>query len=255
MILRDVKKGSVVKISGREWEVLGNEGTGVLCLSHEIICNKAFDEDNCNDWRKSSLRKYLNDDFLKTLDVEPEDYTIDLTTDDGLDDYKNSTDKVFLLSADLYRKYRKYIQNVDDWWWLVTGHSSNASNSNSVRCVYTDGSLYNNAAYNGNGGVRPACIFPSDIKVGIDIDIIKKSIEWYGETEQLVVCMEELSELIQAISKYIRGFNNKDNLTEEIADVKICCEMLQQICRISESEVQKMIKEKQDRIGKMMKEV
>ena len=33
-----------------------------------------------------------------------------------------------------------------------------ASNSNSVRYVYSDGSLYYNNAYNGLDGVRPASV-------------------------------------------------------------------------------------------------
>ena len=36
--------------------------------------------------------------------------------------------------------------------------SPNASYSNSVRNVYSDGTLNNNNAYNGNNGVRPASV-------------------------------------------------------------------------------------------------
>lgn len=43
---------------------------------------------------------------------------------------------------------------------------------------------------------------------------------------QLVVCMEELSELTQAISKEIRGKDDRNNLVEEMADVLICLEIL-----------------------------
>ena len=36
--------------------------------------------------------------------------------------------------------------------------SPNASNSNNVRNVNSDGTLNNNNAYNGSGGVRPASV-------------------------------------------------------------------------------------------------
>lgn len=36
--------------------------------------------------------------------------------------------------------------------------SPNASNSNNVRNVDSDGTLNNNNAYNGNNGVRPASV-------------------------------------------------------------------------------------------------
>ena len=46
--------------------------------------------------------------------------------------------------------------------------------------------------------------------------------------------MEECAELIQAISKEKRGKIDRDNMTEEIADVLICIEMLKQMYMISE---------------------
>lgn len=42
----------------------------------------------------------------------------------------------------------------------------------------------------------------------------------------LTIAMEECAELIQAISKAKRGKLDRDNLTEEIADVRICMNWL-----------------------------
>ena len=53
----------------------------------------------------------------------------------------------------------------------------------------------------------------------IDSNVVKKSIEHYGDDLQTTVCMDECSELIQAISKMKRGKDNRDNLIEEMADV------------------------------------
>lgn len=41
---------------------------------------------------------------------------------------------------------------------LCVVRSPNASNSNNVRLVYSDGTLHDNGAYNGNYGVRPASV-------------------------------------------------------------------------------------------------
>ena len=60
----------------------------------------------------------------------------------------------------------------------------------------------------------------------IDSNVVKKSIEHYGDDLQTVVCMEECSELIQAISKMKRGKDNRDNLIEEVADVMLVLETL-----------------------------
>ena len=43
------------------------------------------------------------------------------------------------------------------------------------------------------------------MEINVDKSIVSKSIKHYGEGMQSVVCMEELSELTQAISKEIRG--------------------------------------------------
>ena len=58
-------------------------------------------------------------------------------------------------------------------------------------------------------------------------DIIRKTIECYGTEKQSVVCMEECCELVQAISKELRGKSDKGHLAEEMADVQI---MLWQLC-------------------------
>lgn len=79
-------------------------------------------------------------------------------------------------------------------------------------------------------------------------DIIKKSIDFYGKDIQSIVCMEECSELIQCISKELRGKSDIAHLTEEMADVLICVEILKQIYNISDEELNNWIKYKQERI-------
>ena len=54
---------------------------------------------------------------------------------------------------------------------------------------------------------------------------------------QLVVAIEEMSELIKEISKNMRGKSNKASLIEEIADVQIMLWQLLYIYNISESEL------------------
>ena len=87
----------------------------------------------------------------------------------------------------------------------------------------------------------------------IDSNVVKKSIEHYGADLQTVVCMEECSELIQAISKMKRGKDNRDNLIEEMADVMICIEILKQVYGISDNEIQNYVCQKQNRSIERMK--
>ena len=68
----------------------------------------------------------------------------------------------------------------------------------------------------------------------------------------MVIAMEELAELQQAISKMIRYGNNstfnRDNLEEEIADVMICLEWVKEYYNLSEERIKDWYVMKQERI-------
>lgn len=88
----------------------------------------------------------------------------------------------------------------------------------------------------------------------MDTDIIKASIDHYGKTVQSVVCMEECCELAQAISKEMRGKTDKQHLTEEMADVLICIEMLKQMYGISNDDIERWVAIKQYRTVKRIED-
>lgn len=58
----------------------------------------------------------------------------------------------------------------------------------------------------------------------MSVDILIRAIEVYGSDAQEIQAIEELAELIQAISYKRRG--REDNIAEEIADVEIMLEQL-----------------------------
>ena len=62
-----------------------------------------------------------------------------------------------------------------------------------------------------------------------------------------VVAMEELSECIKEISKSFRGFDNKESLTEEIADVYFILAQIAHIEDISMMDIQEQIGIKMER--------
>ena len=51
--------------------------------------------------------------------------------------------------------------------------------------------------------------------------ILQKAIYTYGKEKQMIMAMEEMSELIKELSKNMRGENNVEHIAEEIADVEI----------------------------------
>ena len=90
--------------------------------------------------------------------------------------------------------------------------------------------------------------------IPIDSYVVKRSIEHYGKDLQSTVCMEECSELIQAISKEKRGKSDKEHLSEEMADVIICIEMLKEIYSISDDMLSEWIQIKEARIIERIKQ-
>lgn len=165
-----IAPSSVINYGGLDCIVLDVEQDRILVLAKESIGNMPFDEGNSNNFPKGTLCKYLNGEFIKKLKANGADTsaliptTIDLTSDDGLKDYGETTQKIFLLSCDMYRKYRSVIPNLDNWWWLATAYSTESNGYAGIaRYVNSDGSLSNYNAYNGRGGVRPAFYLKSSI--------------------------------------------------------------------------------------------
>ena len=165
-----IAPSSVINYGGLDCIVLDVEQDRILVLAKESIGNMPFDEGNSNNFPKGTLCKYLNGEFIKKLKANGADTsaliptTIDLTSDDGLKDYGKTTQKIFLLTCDMYRKYRSVIPNLDDWWWLATAYSTESNGyANGARFVVSDGSLDNGGAYYGYSGVRPAFYLKSSI--------------------------------------------------------------------------------------------
>ena len=154
------KPGEIFSYNGVSFVALGVEQGGLLAIVAEPLEEEmAYDESRCNDWRKSSLRKYLNGEYLEALGKEQLlPFTSDLTADDGMKDYGTSEDFVFLLSDNLYRKYRAFVPSYGVWWWTITPYSCLPSNAGFERLVGTDGSLYGDGA-SVAGAVAPACLF------------------------------------------------------------------------------------------------
>ncbi len=154
------KPGEQFEYNGVKFTALGEEQGGVLAIVAERLKKEMpFDENNSNDWRGSTLREYLNGEYLEKFnkgDLLP--FVSDLTSDDGMDDYGTSEDFIALLSDSLYRKYRKFVPKYDTWVWTITPWSCRPGNAYTERVVNTSGALSSYSAYIAFG-VAPACIF------------------------------------------------------------------------------------------------
>lgn len=164
---QEVIRGNIVSVADTDWLILKIEDNKVYCLHKDFIDEKQFDDD-CNDWRESELREFLNSDFYNGLaekvgagNILP--VTTDLTSLDGQKEYGNAEDYVSLLTVDLYRKNRDILPNTDEWWWLSTPHSTKCNDDERWICVVSPrGYVIGDDCFS-NFGVRPFCIFDSSI--------------------------------------------------------------------------------------------
>lgn len=156
-------------MDGITWTIIQMGEDWVKCITSDCIKKCAFDEGSKNSFTVSSLRAYLNGEFLCRLIKAgaPEDmfeyFNIDLTADDGLKDYNSDRVRIGLVTCEEYRLLRDNIPSLPDrWWWTATPDSPTNS---FVRSVNLNGSLSNYYASYSNWGVRPLCILKSEILV------------------------------------------------------------------------------------------
>lgn len=174
--LKAAARGTIFPYAGEKWVALEHEASGrTLCLRLDLIPNKPFDENNCNNFATSSSKEWMNGPYLDNLiDAVKGPHAfltteLDLTADDGLKDYGTCTVTIFSLTVDQYRRNRDVIPLVDDWYWLSTAYSTAANGyEHSARRVRDDGALSWGYAYDGYGGLRPACYLDSDLLIPVD---------------------------------------------------------------------------------------
>lgn len=161
--IKGLAPGTHFMFTNYEWIVLDiNVDGGVLAIMASTWNNKEynFDDDGCNNYAKSSLRRKLLNELLPVLGEDnliP--HEVDMVADNGDDRYGTVTDRVFILSCDEYRKYRKHVPLLPEGTWTCTPwYISNTGRGGSVRFVDAGGILGGSNAYS-SIGVAPACIF------------------------------------------------------------------------------------------------
>lgn len=82
--------------------------------------------------------------------------------------------------------------------------------------------------------------------------IYEEAIKKFGAISQMNMAIEEMSELTKEILKYQRGYMNRENIIEELADVYITLKQVEIIFRIAARELQKEQNRKLGRLAKRL---
>lgn len=159
--------------------VLDKMDDGVLCMVVDENYQSEFDRNNNNNFAESTLRRELDSDYAQQWLNEGANFRdfeameVDLTADDGLDDYGTCTCFFAPRTCDQHRKYRKLIPNCDNWEWTATPWSTKSNgDACAVRCVCADGSLNDGIAYI-MSLVRPLFKLKPDTEVEVEISKYK----------------------------------------------------------------------------------
>lgn len=130
-------------IDDLEFVVLGYNGTCCACVSAAPLKdNMPFDINNNNNWETSSLRKYLNEEYVKRFDER------------CIEIYNN--DKIWLLSKEEIEIDKNILPKYSICWWT---RSRDVSYADGAWFVYPYGWLANFGNAIDALGVIPACKF------------------------------------------------------------------------------------------------
>ena len=113
------------------------------CISANLLKEQMpFDINNHNDWNTSSLKKYLNEEYIKRFSKE------DLVQSDG--------DLITLLSKEEVERYEDILPEYSTFWWTRSAYFYSAYYA---WFVNPSGQLNDSGLAAFAHGVIPACIF------------------------------------------------------------------------------------------------
>lgn len=134
-LLKNSTPGSTIKIGSFNWLVLEIQDSQILLVKKTAIQDQPYNL-SLQDitWENSSLRKYLNTDFLKTTFSKEEQNNIlptNIANNDntvyGTDSGNDTVDSLFVLSIEEADKYMSVFKNFKSNSWLRT--SGNTADS------------------------------------------------------------------------------------------------------------------------------
>ena len=145
--VKNRKVGEIVGFADMDWIILEKKGDNVLLYKKTAKGSIPFDKEGKGTvtWENSSVRTWLNKDFLDEFFYKEEAAMLVPTAIEnkpnpiyGTDSGKNTTDKVYLLSYDEFMLHQdKMAETTTSCWWLRTA----GAEKNSMCFIYTDRSL------------------------------------------------------------------------------------------------------------------
>ena len=170
VMLKDIPVGGKFDTGIGRFIVLEREKDYTAVITDELYREDVKFDDDCTDYKKSSLRELCEGEILNEFSDEFGEENIctneaGLVTVDGQEVFGKLLTKVRPLTFDEAREYNELLVNKDlpDWYWTCTAWSTEERGwPYSVAVVSPSGRIDRNS-YDDCRGVRPVCIFSSSI--------------------------------------------------------------------------------------------
>ena len=128
--------GTSILFGEYKWLILEKKQGKAFLVKSEPIPGYAYNDENISvTWEKSSLRKFLNSDFIDETFSESQKskiletrISIPLNSQSKTKGGKETTDKLFMLNAEQANRYEEILSNYTrDWWLIDAGISDNTA--------------------------------------------------------------------------------------------------------------------------------
>ena len=170
--LGSLKPGETFKIGEHDFIVLDHENGITKVISKNFMKKKVAYDDDCRDYKKSNLRKVIEEEILSEIAKEVGAsnivaHTVDLISVDMQKEFEPYECLVRPLTFDEVREYNDLLVNkeLNDLWWTCTPWSTEERGWKYGIAVVSPSGDFDYGFCNNYHGVRPFCILKSNIFV------------------------------------------------------------------------------------------
>lgn len=170
--IEELGEGSRFTYNGMKAVVLDARPFMSLCITLDPLFRCVFDSRGENDFAAADISEKLNGGLF-TDPTALASIELDLTTDDGEEMYGHASEKVGLISTDMYRRFRKLIPNASESWWTLTPTTKrgNGPMAGCVKVITPGGAIRDEMAD------RPEAVRPIFcLKKGTEVSFLKEEI-------------------------------------------------------------------------------
>ena len=167
-----LKPGETFKIGENDFIVLDHENGITKVISKNFMKKNVVFDNDCRDYKKSNLRKVLENEILPVIAAEVDKsnivaHTVDLASVDMQKEFEPCKCLVRPLTFDEVREYNDLLVNkeLNDWWWTCTSWSTEERGWKYGITVVSPSGYFNYFSCFNDYGVRPVCILKSNIFV------------------------------------------------------------------------------------------